>query len=1273
MKNIMDNRIRFLKNLAELKNKEKENIEEYEWYSFLRDFNTESEAIEMKLEEDNILTVKKPVNTEDNHYEKEMLLYTVLHRIFSERKDKTVFIGNGIFTIKDEKKSIKYPMLIQPVYIEFDSIEGAFLLKGSGKSQLMTAPIPDELNRECLGEVIRRVTEESIFPCGNCATELFREMMNLLSARCDMYIIEDNPVLFYKDAGTNEYIDFLDVLQENNERGTVTKPFEILMGVCNNMADETEDNSTGGLVDLFDLNNEQKKAAHSMLGNHISVVSGPPGTGKTYTAASAACYAAQKGKSVLITTKNYKSLEAIRKKLPHKIESISLMLDKNNDSDIVSEKIDTILDYYNKFTPEDIEQKISAIEETLVLLENRLVSRNKSLKNMTSYEDADLTAGKELLDKKDLLPLIPDSLPENFRISISDIEKLYKTNVITKSEEELFNTNILESLPEPKVLNNIFLESRKTDTKLEELSKYFKLFTVDRWMMEAAIDGENGRFHRLLDILDKMFRARKVFMDEYPDVSINIDDGLSFEVIKQNFPIIHEDFEKKGRVAGKNICKSSIRKCLNGININGEGIKTKKDCNAVKAYLIWKISECYAQNLWDSSLVSYGVPDFTSASDRIKYQTMDSMSTAFEFPVQFKALKNILSKMEIDWRDFLCVNQYDTTLNELQKTIDSVDAIHNLYIEADEKKYNDRYEDLLKKTMNLTEELMKYDEGLGQKLFNDIDSGALEEYCNHYNDEVLKLLKKKDLEFERRKVLLKRLSMGAPEFAGKISRREGELYSSAEIPEEITGAFKGKQIITKLEERNMEHLQLQTLIKNDRTLILQNRQDLIFWRIMYHTIKKLNADHKNYEELMAFQMTFQRIGKGTGKRVKSLKIALAESYKKIQRILPIWLAPASLVYEYMNPGTFNYMIVDEASECDILCSALASLSDHMLVIGDEQQSESITIGTSDEQIRIIQQGYLDDVSNNHLYNFNMSLFDLAKMQSGKKEQMLLEHYRCHPSIIAFSNELSYKGKLLPMKSPFQNLEPIVGIKVSGKKSGKKNYMEAEVIVSMIDKIIKDADYDGKTIGIISLVGKEQARLIERLLLQNIDLDEMIKRDILIGNSVDFQGAERDIVLISCVDAPEYEDEVLALKTEGNNSWFKKRLNVAFSRAKEQTIVFHSFAQGNLQSKDIRQRILSHINKGNKYNVDDSLELSAFEIDVYNYLSKEESVQCLKGLEIGKYVIPITVRYADKTIIVNCKEFDDEYYMLLERAGYEVQTICPADFYMSVINNKNILA
>jgi very-short-patch-repair endonuclease len=235
---------------------------------------------------------------------------------------------------------------------------------------------------------------------------------------------------------------------------------------------------------------------------------------------------------------------------------------------------------------------------------------------------------------------------------------------------------------------------------------------------------------------------------------------------------------------------------------------------------------------------------------------------------------------------------------------------------------------------------------------------------------------------------------------------------------------------------------------------------------------------------------------------------------------------------------------------------------------------------------------------------------------------------------------------------------------------KVNKVEAEWVASLICAASQHPAYQLSnagspvTFGVVSLLGSDQAMEIERLLRNRLSPSEYVRRQILCGDAADFQGDERDVVFLSLVDAPDATGP-LSLRSEGPKAMFKKRYNVAASRAKDQLWVVHSLDHlTDLKSGDIRRRLIEHAHDPKEW--ERSLETklkkaeSIFEQRVIRHLA-DAGYEAIPQFPVGAYRIDIVVSGGGKRLAVECdgEQFhgperlqeDLERQAILERLGW----------------------
>ena len=135
--------------------------------------------------------------------------------------------------------------------------------------------------------------------------------------------------------------------------------------------------------------------------------------------------------------------------------------------------------------------------------------------------------------------------------------------------------------------------------------------------------------------------------------------------------------------------------------------------------------------------------------------------------------------------------------------------------------------------------------------------------------------------------------------------------------------------------------------------------------------------------------------------------------------------------------------------------------------------------------------------------------------------MLTEHFRCLPPIIAFSNAHAYNHRIIPLRDqpPHPGWAALGAVKVlDGYRIGMVNEPEADAVVDLIAELCANPDYDGMTMGVISLLGSTQSKLIWDKLYDRVGPEVMTQRELRSGEPANFQGDERDVIVISTVVA-----------------------------------------------------------------------------------------------------------------------------------------------------------
>jgi very-short-patch-repair endonuclease len=419
------------------------------------------------------------------------------------------------------------------------------------------------------------------------------------------------------------------------------------------------------------------------------------------------------------------------------------------------------------------------------------------------------------------------------------------------------------------------------------------------------------------------------------------------------------------------------------------------------------------------------------------------------------------------------------------------------------------------------------------------------------------------------------------------------------------------------------------------------------------------------QALQGWKLTVKKIGKGTGKNAPMYKAKARELMARCQTAVPGWIMPINRALESLDPRSnrFDVIIIDEASQADVCALAIAYMAKRLIVVGDDKQVSPMAIGVETDKINALIQMHINGViPNAHLYTPNTSLYDVAAMTF--QPLMLREHFRCVPEIIGFSNSLSYDFKIKPLRdaSNCPLVPNVVNYRVdSGKRENhrKENTIEAKAIVALLIACMEQPEYEGKTFGVISLLGDEQVYILQSIMFEHIDAKVIDRRKILCGNASNFQGDERDVVFLSVVDS-NLGNGPLTMQGFGNDDAYRKRYNVAASRARDQLWVVHSLdAANDLKPGDIRKRLIDYsLNPSAFDNISKEIEEkseSPFEVAVAKTLASR-GYHLVQQWKVGGYRIDMVAVCGKKSVAIECDGEKDHSGEAKIREDMERQTI-----------------
>lgn len=309
--------------------------------------------------------------------------------------------------------------------------------------------------------------------------------------------------------------------------------------------------------------------------------------------------------------------------------------------------------------------------------------------------------------------------------------------------------------------------------------------------------------------------------------------------------------------------------------------------------------------------------------------------------------------------------------------------------------------------------------------------------------------------------------------------------------------------------------------------------------------KKLLEDDIKKASKTLFEKTLQdnlKLIKNIELNTKNYK----QKYSDFIKRFPVVLSTSySLINNVPIGFMFDYIIIDEASQGDLLSSVLAlSLAKNAVIVGDSRQLEQI------DEVRLfnVSSKLVEEynIPSSYAYHNNSILGSVKESMTKVPTTLLKEHYRCSPDIIGFCNKMFYNNELIPMTNNngvhIEVIKTVPGnhTRINPNGSGYYNQREIDEIVSLLkDKEISD-------IGVITPF-KYQANLIEKLFEE---------RGLEASTIHKFQGRQKDEIILSfVVNSLESKDKKSKLLNDFITN--EKLLNVAISRAKNKVTIIVS--------------------------------------------------------------------------------------------------------------------
>ena len=962
------------------------------------------------------------------------------------------------------------------------------------------------------------------------------------------------------------------------------------------------------------------------------LVQGPPGTGKTYTIGNLIGHLLAEGKSVLVTSHTTKALRMVRSQIVPELRSLSVsLLESDLDSHLQLESaVSSIADRLSRTDAKALEFETDGLTQERAELVGRLAELRQRLADARADEYRDVVVGGKTWSPSEAARKIarevevngwipgPVQLGIDLPLSGGDLAELYATNRSISPDLENELSGDLPSateLPAPADFEDLLVEKARLElsdhefradlwqregsvsaSALEGLAPTLKesiavLTSSERWKLAAVYAGKNGGPHRetwekLLALVEQVHFESGSTQELLIQHETKLADDSRLEQHEQTATEIHGHLRSGGNLGFFSLLTHNRwKRFIQTTVVDGASPRLPDHFLAASKFSRLKLLRRNLATRWDRQMAPLGASrsfEMGAEIEKDAIQFCGPIRNCLAWHSQvWSPVERKLKEFGFRWDKFLSEQpvvvgdhgELATLHRVVQDFLPPILAARRDHLRWAE--INQTLIDLRERLAIARKALM--DSRTIASLREAVDAQDSKAYRRAHT----RLVEMHELrrKLQRRNFLLAQLESGAPAWAAAIRGRSGQ-HASATVPGDHSQAWTWRQIQDELDRRASVPIdELQTSIERLTSQLQATTIDLIDSRAWMFQARRTSLPQR--QALIGWLDTIRKIGKGTGIRAPRLRAEAARKMTECWGAVPVWVMPLSRVVENFDPrkARFDAVIIDEASQSDVMALVALYLGRNVVVVGDHEQVSPSAVGQEAAVIQNLIDQFLQGIPNAHLYDGQTSVYDLARQSFGETIR-LVEHFRCVTEIIQFSNQLSYDGDVKPLRDASGvRLRPhVLAYQVEGStREGKVNHEEAKVIASLIVAALEQDEYQTNefgrpsSFGVVSLVGEEQALEIDRLLRAYLTPDLFERHRLLCGTSAQFQGDERDVVFLSVVDAPT--GGVLYFRDQ---QMFKQRFNVAASRARDQMWVVHSLdPQSDLQPGDLRRRLIEH--------------------------------------------------------------------------------------------------
>ncbi|HEX6778372.1 MAG TPA: AAA domain-containing protein, partial [Ktedonobacterales bacterium] len=811
-------------------------------------------------------------------------------------------------------------------------------------------------------------------------------------------------------------------------------------------------------------NPEQVEIARRLEQHGAVLVQGPPGTGKTHTIANLLGHLLAQGKSVLVTSHTAKALKVLREQVVEPLQPLCVSV-LDDDSQQMENAVDEITERLASSDADALEREAGVLLRRRAELMQELRETRERLKEarydeyrpiiLAAEQYTPSQAARHLDDTRETSgwiagPVTPDGpLP----LAQSELTELYRSNALVSPEDE---AELALALPDPAQLPSPSDFERLVAGR-ERLQGEDLEYRRDLWKRtseEQAPEPLEGLHQQLLKALEPLrddthWRLAAITAGREGGPARQAWDDLLAEIehvyalaaqaqpllwkydplvppeclpdrIEQTLDDICDALQDGGKLSSFQLMRHRDWKTIiEQARVKNRTPELPEHFEALRALVRLQSARANLVDRWQRQMTTLDGPDgatLGAAPEKACHQYVPLLHQCLEwFPATWRPLAQALDQQGFAWDVFMIelpVNlaEYGDLLRLRDAALQRLPDIMMAEIGRRRQAYGKV------QWLNLQRHMELFGGNAARaKVVQQLQAAVEQLDVQSYQQAFERLADLATLcqILDRRQALLAQLEKAAPAWASAIRHRAGT-HGEPELPGNPHDAWRWRQLDDELERRSRTSLDaLQTHIATLNADLQRTTALLVERKAWAARVRGTTPEQQR--ALQGWKQLMQRAGKGKGKRAPRLLAEARRLMPICQSAVPVWIMPLSRVVDNFDPkrNRFDVVIIDEASQADLMALAAVYMSRQVMVVGDHEQVSPVAVGQRLDEVQRLIDEHLASIPNAMLYDGQFSIYDLA--QTTFKPVCLREHFRCVSPIIEFSNQLSYEGKIKPLR------------------------------------------------------------------------------------------------------------------------------------------------------------------------------------------------------------------------------------------------------------------